>query len=572
MDNHAAIPPSVSQHLASFMRVVPRYRDLFGKPATRNQLMAIVRSYPVFAWLSFLSRLQTLLGPPHQTDIERHRAAFAGLIGPEVRKRLVDFEKRHLPHGSCLTFAEPQIATLQQLAILYAPESSDSNFVSPDDFDELATALLITWELMEVNPSPKHRDKVTGALAQAVLRNSFEWTPSLASRAYHAYGIGEAHVSEAVGELGRLFETATGVLLSDYILGGLTLLIFEESQSPEGMAAGWTPRAPAAPKQDPLIGEPVEAFCSVRCATLGHLRAEVRKHDGERPIHEFSLIALSRYPLIEFAGHGRFILSVARVADALFEGVRHAIQTAHLEGDSRIPRLADIGKAFGLVFEEYVQQILDEAFGERLVHLPRSDQVKRADGLIVYPNRLIPYEIKSKHPRAAGRRGPRTTEEREQELESIGVGDAAEQLAATISELRNGNLDKFLGKHYDWTITPIIPMIVTAETVPLVWNMWRRFETLTQPIAALPMQDQLTRVRFLDIADVERLPDLVHMADVCGVFLEWANNAETFELPLLRHLNVAGHQLSNDFLLRRHGTIMRFLAERHGLDASKLDS
>lgn len=122
------------------MRVIPGYRDLFGKSTTLDQLLEIIRCYPVFPWLSFLSRLQTLLGPPHETDIERHRAAFDGLIGPKVRKRLVDFEKRHHPHGSCLTFAEPQIATLQQLAILYAPESGDSDFVNPDDFDQLATA------------------------------------------------------------------------------------------------------------------------------------------------------------------------------------------------------------------------------------------------------------------------------------------------------------------------------------------------------------------------------------------------------------------------------------------------
>ena len=223
--------------------------------------MEIVRSYPVFAWLSFLSRLQTLLGPPHETDIERHRAAFAGLIGPEVGKRLVDFEKHHQPHGSCLTFVEPQIATLQQLAILYAPENSDADFVTPDDFDQLATALLITWELMEVEPAPKGKDAVTAALAQAVLRNSFVWTPSLASRAYHAYRIGEREVSESVDELRQNFETAAGVSLSDYILGGLTLLILEESQSPAEIAAGLPP-----PITPPAIAPISPAVCPLRLA------------------------------------------------------------------------------------------------------------------------------------------------------------------------------------------------------------------------------------------------------------------------------------------------------------------
>ncbi len=156
-------------------------------------------------------------------------------------------------------------------------------------------------------------------------------------------------------------------------------------------------------------------------------------------------------------------------------------------------------------------------------------------------------------------------------MTTLGVGDAAEQLAATISELRGGNLDELLPTQYDWTTTRIVPVIVTAETVPLVWNMWHRFEALAQPIAALPMQDQIARIRLLDIADVERLPDLVQVADAGAVFLQWANNAETFERPLLRHLNVAGHELSNDFLRCRYGTVMKLLAERHGLDASKLD-
>ncbi len=43
-----------------------------------------------------------------------------------------------------------------------------------------------------------------------------------------------------------------------------------------------------------------------------------------------------------------------------------------------------------------MQQILDEAFGERFVRLVRSDKMKRADGLIVQPNRLVLYEIKTK--------------------------------------------------------------------------------------------------------------------------------------------------------------------------------
>ena len=95
--------------------------------------------------------------------------------------------------------------------------------------------------------------------------------------------------------------------------------------------------------------------------------------------------------------------------------------------------------------------------GDRLVRLPRSNKTKRADGLIVYPNRLVVYEIKSKHPRAAGRRGPRTIDEREQELVDIGVGDATEQIADTISELRGGNLDELLPAQYDWTTTRIVP-------------------------------------------------------------------------------------------------------------------
>ena len=83
--------------------------------------------------------------------------------------------------------------------------------------------------------------------------------------------------------------------------------------------------------------------------------------------------------------------------------------------------------------------------------------------------------------------------------------------------------------------------------------------------------NQIARIRLLDIADVERLVDLVQVADASAVFLEWANNMETFERPLLRHLNVAGLELSNSFLQRRYGTVMKLLADRHGLDASKLD-
>ncbi len=564
------LPPSVSRYLASFMRVVPRYRDLFGQPATLDQLMAIVRRYPLPAWLSFLSRLQTLLGPPNETNVERHRAAFVGLMGPDVRRRLVEFEKEHHPHGSCLTFVEPQIATLQQLAILHAPDDSDADFTAPKDFDQLAIALLATWDLMEIDPSPRNPDAVTAALAQAVLRNLFEQTSVLATRAHHAYRLGDRAVPEAVAKLRTYFETATGVLLSDYALGGLTVLILEETRSHEELAVGWTPVAPSTPQKDPLVGDPVEAFCRVRCAGLDQLKGEIRRYDGQRPIHEFSLIALSRYPLVEVPGQGRFILSTARVADALFEGVRHAIQTAALDGIPGIPALAEIGKAFGLVFEEYVHEILRLAFRERLVRLPRSDLRKRADGLVLYADRVVVYEVKSKHPPAATRRGPRTIQERETELRAIGVDEAAEQLAATITELRQGALDAQLGRQYDWTSTYIVPVVITAETVPLVWNIWRQFENLTRPIAELPMQDQISRPRFLDISDVERLPDLAESVDIGRVLVDWANHPETFERSFFRHLGVARIDHGSRFLRTRYARAMHFLADRVGLDASKL--
>ncbi|MCZ6755130.1 MAG: hypothetical protein O7E49_07445, partial [Gemmatimonadetes bacterium] len=51
----------VRQYLSHWV-VTPAFSDLFGRSPTMDELLGIIRRYPVAEWLSYLSRIQNLLG------------------------------------------------------------------------------------------------------------------------------------------------------------------------------------------------------------------------------------------------------------------------------------------------------------------------------------------------------------------------------------------------------------------------------------------------------------------------------------------------------------------------------
>lgn len=180
-------------------------------------------------------------------------------------------------------------------------------------------------------------------------------------------------------------------------------------------------------------------------------------------------------------------------------------------------------------------------------------------------------QMMARHVKDSTRFSRRTVAQFVSELRSLGIADASKQIASTIVEMRAGEFDSLLGKQYDWTTTRIIPVVFIAEAVSLVAEIRDELKVMFHPITGLPIQDQIVRPRILDIRELEMLACCRTHFDTSSILLEWASNVGTFDKPLLRHLNVAGIRPRGEFLMQRVVAPMRTLANRCGIDPSKLD-
>jgi hypothetical protein len=124
---------------------------------------------------------------------------------------------------------------------------------------------------------------------------------------------------------------------------------------------------------------------------------------------------------------------------------------------------------------------------------------------------------------------------------------------------------------YDWTITPIIPVIVTEEQMPQAPGCWDVFYSpLCVKLNELTAAGPLGKLRLLNVGDVERLPDLRTPYDLATMFLRWGADQDVRELTwnsflATQHVDFHGSSMVGRFL-----ATLKFLARRLGLDETKL--
>lgn len=568
-------PPGGVQYPDYYHRavgVVPGYAELFGRSATFDDLLAIIRRYPVREWLSFLSRIQLLIAPPYHTDVKRHIAVFKGVVGHDVKDRLVAFERNCAPGTLLLTFIESQVSTLQQLVILHAPVRKGSTFCGSDDFDDLCRALLITWDLMHRNRNPEDVEAAFEAILQDMTRTSIESSQTLLARAYFVYQLHSSNPSSAARTLSGLFDRITGVNIRDYIFGGFSVLAKEIAQGIVDIKQGFATTVEPTACPNPKEAECLQAFHSIRCAPLATVRKEIERFDPGKETSDLSLIALSKYPIVEVGGLGRLVCNVTALAHAIFSGIRHAILAASLDGKSGIPNRQELGGLYGQILQDYALGILKGAFGDRLVRIREEDFDGMADCLIVYDDRILVVEIKNAFAAARGARGYMTFAQRTAQIEKLHIRKAAKQISKTIVALRAMRIADDRIPDYDWTISKIIPIIVTIEQLPQMWKMWRLYSPLIESIEQQPMSELIARTRFISMRDLELFPDLVDVCDLGRVLWQWANDEEHFECPLLFYCKRKAIPFRHRFLFERFREVSEALADRFGLDKSELTS
>jgi len=551
--------------------IAPGYRDLFGEERSLDDLIRLLKQLPLREWMSFLSRAQTLIAMPNLDAAKKNKAIAEGILSRAYRSRLVDWMRAH-QEATIAVVTESQVSTLQQLVITHAPQNSNRRIDTEADFDLLADALLITWDLMLPADAERAGHEVLSTMIQSHARMSWGLMPELVARAFFLYQLDREHPSAAVAQIIDLFMKAAGADLRRYLLGGLAVAIREYDKDVTDVAGGWKPTSLPEQCENPRETECLAAFHSIRAADVSTVRAEIVRRDGKSRISEFSLIGMLRYPIVDVPDVGRFVTSLTSLSHALFGGVYHAILTPTSERKIPAMNVQRLAGLFGEVFEEYVLDILQAVFGDRYIRVPTGER-KRADALITYENRIVVIEIKGTHYQGLQHRGRLSLSDREAEHRDLRLTDGALQIVQTIEDLRNFKLTPNGLPHYDWTTTQITPVIVTMERLPLIWKLWPMYERLTAPIQTLPMRGQITPVRFLSVNDVERLPDLAQRLDFGTELARWAHEPDCFERPLSDYLDHAGHEFGQSTLLAsRFATAMKALASQIGFDPSALDT
>jgi hypothetical protein len=550
---------------------VPTHKDLFGREAIFSDLIILLKKYPVTEWLSFLSRMQNILAADKFERTERIQRVICGTMGPTVRKKLEEsgfLDQKHNRITKSRLYYERQMSTLQQLAVLHAPEIGTSKIETNKGRDDLSTALLMTMDIMSADrPLSSTIESLLAIAIQDQIRMSTTPAPMYAARALHFYELDQDQQSKEVSDYLELFEKATGVSAVNFILGGLDIIAWEETRSLDEIAKAWHTVPRLNEHENPKEAEILSAYKAVRMKTLSDLRVLIREREKDRPVRDWNLVALSQAPICDLGDMGAFVLNHTALGRSLFDSVRHAILTAALE--KRLPKPYTnekaIGRLYGKIFESYVFSLFKSAYPERVWAIPEDNRKKRSDFLIWFPDKVIVVEAKGTHFIGLDHVSFLSIDKRRKELEKIGIPNAINQLESTISAIRRQDIVSPSMPSYDWTITPIVPVIVTEEQMPLVPGCWDVFYgPFCAKLDGLTAAGPLAKLRLLTIRDVERLPDMQAPHDLATMLIRWGSDPSLMELTWGSFLSKQGVNFQRFFIPGRFCEMMKYFARRLG--------
>lgn len=182
-------------HLVGQVSVIPTYTAVTGKSADEASLNSIIVRYPQTEWLSFLARIQTMLAGFRINEHEYRMRVFWGAVGPRVRVAIDRYSTATAKKGARVgLFYERQLATLQQLAILHAPENGPAKLETDAGKDDLGLALLMVAELMmrrggdESDPNHNLECRIHDQIRMSLLP-----VPTYAGRAFEFYELASHH-------------------------------------------------------------------------------------------------------------------------------------------------------------------------------------------------------------------------------------------------------------------------------------------------------------------------------------------------------------------------------------------
>lgn len=563
---------STDSVLRQSMKILLGYSDLFGKTCSLDELIGLLKQYPLEQWLNFLSRIQITIAGDRFGDMEAQRNVVKGMFSALVCESLTRWCDENKDRAkNAFVVSERQVSVLQELAIIHAPENLEGKaFEQDQDFSVLTDALLIVTDFLH-NSSPVGPNDLIAITAhtQVVLNDTPSWRSF--PRAIQFYQIGKDTKSPEVIEYDELFTEASGRSIQDYVMGGICCGMQDEMRTNEEICSGWYAIRQPCNCKNPLEAEVVEAFLSLRAGTVEQIRAEILVQEADLIPRDFNLIALSRFPVVQLNNGSYFILNLSALTRSLFDGPRHVVMTSAV-GRSESERRR-VGGAYGGLFQRYALSILMELFGDRVVVIPESTYPGHADCLMFFKDVVVVAEIKGEHFAARTHFKYMSGSERISEIKKTGLGKSAGQIAKTITVLRNYEFAASLAVPCrDWTVTPIVPLIITDEKFPMFPLIWEGlYSEIERPLVELSGgQGTVSRMRLMNMEELELFQDVQERLDFGSLLYQWSSDPKTYDFSpknfLLAHDYVIGHRNRVEDLK----FACRALAERLGLDSSEI--
>lgn len=553
-------------------KILLSYSDLFEESRTEDDLICLLKQYPLEQWLNFLSRIQLTIVGDKASDIESQRTVVKRIFPQRFCDALTRWCKEHPKIAeSAVVASERQTSILQELAIVHAPEELQGRaFEKEEDFAVLTEALLAVSGLMN-EYEDKEFDDIIGVTAhmQANYKNFPSWKAY--PRALKFYEIEEEHKSDSVLKYGACFSNASGCEIDDFVLGGICFAMQEEPRSSDEILSGWhAVRTPELCVND-LERQAVSAFSVSRVGTVAEIRKAVLQFERNLKLRDFNLIPLARYPVVRFEDGRTFVLNISALGRSLFDGPRHIVTTASLRSERG--ELERAGGLYGEVFEAYTMRCLKDQFGDRVIKIPETIFPGNADCLVLSGNSVIVMEIKSEHFVARDHCKFMSVEERLNEIGDTGITRSVSQICRTVGNLRKGIFSKRLDlPAYDWTVTSIVPLIVTDEEFPFYSLLW---EPLYKPLEA-PLRKMndgagyVARLRLLSVDDIEMLRDVSTGMDFSQLLMHWGNDPTYYEVPLKTFIFAKNIKVGNEHRVKDLKSAFRYLSSRLGLDPNDI--
>jgi hypothetical protein len=199
---------------------------------------------------------------------------------------------------------------------------------------------------------------------------------------------------------------------------------------------------------------------------------------------------------------------------------------------------------------------------------------RRADFVIPSADKVLVIEAKSGHFVGLTHASFLRLDERRKELaDKVGIEHGVKQLAETITALRAGQFAALDLPPYDWTCTPIVPVIVTEEPTPQVVGCWEHlYEPLCGSLDDLGQaRGPIGRLRLLSVDEAETLPDLAANHDLATLLYRWGTRSQLdCELPWRCFLQASDIVGSGDFIRGRVHDLRDVLASRLGFDPAAI--